>query len=70
MLKEYVFFILRGPGALQSDYYTGSSLELEYGLLSHSSSPLEYLWMAMMLGFWARSVLIIWSEVQGGEGAL
>ena len=23
-----------------------------------------------MLGFWARSVLIIWSEVQGGEGAL
>ena len=34
MLKEYVFFILRGPGVLQSDYYTGSSLELEYGLLA------------------------------------
>ena len=34
------------------------------------SVELEYLWMAMMLGFWARSVLIIWSEVQGGEGAV
>ena len=31
---------------------------------------LEYLWMAMMLGFWARSVLIIWSEVRVGEGAV
>ena len=32
--QRICFFILRGPGALQSDYYTGSSLELEYGLLA------------------------------------
>ena len=42
---------------------------------SPSNSPplclkLVYLWMAMMLGFWARSVLIIWSEVRVGEGAV
>ena len=32
--QRICFLILRGPGALQSDYYTGSSLELEYGLLA------------------------------------